>query len=389
MSEGQRALAEMGQLETILKYNAPSKPIEELTKIVEDMEATMIEENDGVLPIFNVYEGVDRSIFKGDFALTNAAERQQALTGKTWGAADAWSRGLAGTIGYIAASAVDVGLAAFGAGIIIRGNMLDKAWTLAIARADHVLNRSIAGKYATAEAALQAETAANNAQMAAAKKVSAFECRWGGVPTGLFTAAIAIAVVILGSYGISSWVKYYEHDYLAIPNTLIDVKETDVGDKYIKYTAAKVFGAEEETNADFNAFEGKEWNALYYTKDATAGNCLTSSFVFRTNSSTVARRHQGISMFGEDVAFNLNSHVYNSKALGAYLTVRYSTAKKAAVDMPTVVGSMLLPGAYYAITALAGVGAGMGGMALLQKYTKKKKEEEVPAEEPAAKTDGE
>jgi hypothetical protein len=203
----------------------------------------------------------------------------------------------------------------------------------------------------------------------------------------LFTAAIAVAIVILGTYGISSWIKYYEHDYLAIPNTLIDVKETDVGDKYIKYTAAKVLGADEETNADFNAFEGKEWNALYYTKDATAGNCLTPNFVSRSNSSTVAKRHQGISMFGEDVAFNLNSHVYNKNAAGIYLTVRYSNAKKAAVDMPTVVGSMLLPGAYYAITALAGVGAGMGGMALLQKYTKKKKEDVV--EEPSATTDGE
>ena len=384
MSHGQRALAEMGQLETILKYNAPSKPIEELTEIVEDMEATMKEGNNGVLPIFNVYEGVDRSIFKGDFALTNAAERQQALTGKTWGAADAWSRGLAGTIGYIAASAVDVGLAAFGAGIIIRGKMLEKAEYLAIARADRVLAKSIGGKYATADAALKAETAANNAQAAAAKKFSAFECRWEGVPTGLFTAAIAIAVVILGSYGISSWVKYYEHDYLAIPNTLIDVKETDVGDKYIKYTAAKVFGEEEETNADFNAFEGKEWNALYYTKDATAGNCLTPNFRHSTNSSTVARRHQGISMFGEDVAFNLNSHVYNGNALGAYLTVRYSTAKKAAVDMPTVVGS-IFGGAYYVLAAVGGAALGVGGMALFQ-HLKKKKGEVVTEE---ATTDGE
>ena len=378
MSHGQRALAEMGQLETILKYNAPSKPIEELTKIVEDMEAKMKEGNNGVLSIFNVYEGVDRSIFKGDFAFTNAAERQQALTGETWGAGDAWSRGIAGTIGYIAASAVDVGLAAFGAGIIIRGKMLEKAEYLAIARADHVLSKSIAGKYATTEAATKAELAAEKARAVAAKKFSAFECRWEGVPTGLFTAAIAIGIVILGSYCISSWVKYYEHDYLAIPNTLIDVKETDVGDKYIKYTAAKVFG-EEDMNADFNAFEGKEWNALYYTKDATAGNCLTPNFRYSTNSNTVARRHQGISMFGEDVAYNLNSHVYNSKALGAYLTVRYSTAKKAAVDMPTVVGSML-GGAYYALTAIVSAGLGVGGMALFQHLKNKKKEEVVPEE---------
>ena len=85
-------------------------------------------------------------------------------------------------------------------------------------------------------------------------------------------------------------------------------------------------------------------------------------------------------MFGEDVAFNLNSHVYNGNALGAYLTVRYSTAKKAAVDMPTVVGSMLT-GAYYVLTAVGGAGLGVGGMALFQHLKKKKKdEEEVVAE---------
>jgi hypothetical protein len=319
--------------------------------------------------------------------LTNAAERQQALTGETWSAGDAWSRGLAGTIGYIAASVVDVGLAAFGAGIIIRGNMLDKAFILADARAVHVLNKSVLGRYATAEAALKAEQAAESARYAAMKKLDAFEATWQGVPSGLFTAAIAIAIIILGSYGISSLVKYYNPDYVAIPNTIIDVKEMDTGDAYIKYSAAKVLnGEDDEQNADFNAYEGKEWNALYYTKDANAGKCLTPNFSHKTTSNTVARRHQGVSMFGEDVAFNLNSHVYNSKATDIYLSVRYSTAKKAAADMPTVVGSMLLNGAYYTITAVVGIGVGVGGVLFVQNLKKKKKLQE---EEPSQTTDGE
>ena len=129
-----------------------------------------------------------------------------------------------------------------------------------------------------------------------------------------------------------------------------------------------------EKNADFNAYEGKEWNALYYTKDATAGNCLTPKFVYKDNDATIARRHQGIAMFGETKAYNLNSHVYNDDAPGVYVTVRYSNTKKAAADMPAVIGSMFATGGLYALATLAGAGVGAGGTILLQKANKKKEE---------------
>ena len=175
-----------------------------------------------------------------------------------------------------------------------------------------------------------------------------------------------------GLAGISTWYNYYNPDYTVIPDTMIDVRETELGDKYVKFTAAKVFGDKDGRNADLNAYEGKEWNALYYTKDANAGKCLTPNFVYSDNNSAIARRHQGISMFGETKAFNLNSNVYSKKAPSVYVTMRYSTAKKAAADIPDVVGSML-GGAFYALAALGGIGVGVGATVLLQK-TKKKKE---------------
>lgn len=78
-------------------------------------------------------------------------------------------------------------------------------------------------------------------------------------------------------------------------------------------------------------------------------------------------------MFGETDAFNLNSHVYNDDAVGIYLTVRYSNTKKAAADLPDVVGSMISNGGYYALVAVAGVGGGMGIMAIAQMVIRKKK----------------
>ena len=86
-------------------------------------------------------------------------------------------------------------------------------------------------------------------------------------------------------------------------------------------------------------------------------------------------------MFGEAVAFNLNSHVYNDDAPSVYITIRYSTAKKAAADVPTVVGSMFASGAFYALTALGGAAVGAGAVFAVGAIKKKK---EVLNTEPSA-----
>ena len=364
---GQKALVAMGQLETVLKYNSPSKPIAELTETVENLEAEMKDEN-GNLPVYDVYEGVDREIFKGDFAMTTAAERQQALTGETWGFGDAASRSVGMTVGYILSSIVDLAMAGTAIGISVKHSSLTVAYNTAL---------EVYGAARGAEA-----VAATKAKNIACLNLYNFEYNscWLSIQTPLTIASIAFALILVGGYSIATWYNYYNPDYLEVPTTLIDVKETDSGDKYVKYSAAKVYDGEEGQDvADFNAYEGKEWVALYYTKDANAGNCLTPNFVYRENNATVSKRHQGISMFGEDKAFNLNSHVYNKDAVGIYLTVRYSTTKKAAADMPSVVGSML-GGAYYVLTAIGGAGLGVGGMALFQNFKKKKKEETVQEE---------
>ena len=374
---GQKALVEMGQLETVLKYNSPSKPIAELTKMVEDVEEGLKDEN-GNLNVFDVYMGVDREIFKGDFAMTTAAERQQALTGETWDWGDAASRSLGMVIGYIVSGVVDLTMAGMAVGIAVKASALKAAANTLIPTMKGITSQS-GGLFAIETVWIKdkaAETAFAN-----------FTAKWGAIQTPLTVASIAFALILAGGYGIATWYNRYNPDYLEVPNTLLDVKETDLGDKYVKYTAAKVHNGEEgQEVADFNAYEGKEWIALYYTKDANAGNCLTPNFVYRENNNTVSKRHQGVSMFGESNAFNLNSHVYNKDATGIYLSVRYSTTKKAAADMPTVVGSML-GSAYYVLTAVGGAGLGVGGMALFQRLKKKKKNEE--AQEEVMTTEGE
>ena len=350
-SEGQKALINMGAFEFVLKYATPSDTVEALNKMLDEQEKKLMDE-DGNIRQIDVYIGVDRSVFKGNFAMTNAAERQQALTGKTWDmdSANEASRGF-----YIASLALACcDLVAWFSCAYTAGSLPADASVTALTYTEKVSIElhMIRGT----ETVTRSTTYVNTSGI-------------------LFWSAVGIAIVAAGLAGISTWYNYYNPDYTVIPDTMIDVRETDLGDKYVKYTVAKVFGDEEGRNADLNAYEGKEWNALYYTKDATAGKCLTPGFVYSDNNSAVTRRHQGISMFGETEAFNLNSNVYSKNAPGVYVSVRYSTAKKAAADMPDVVGSML-DGAFYTLAAVCGIGVGVGSTLLIQKKTKKKEKSE-------------
>ena len=354
-SDGQKALIELGQIETVLMYNSPTKPISEMNALLDEAEKQLMDENGTLHPI-DVYVGVDRSIFRGTFAMTNAAERRQASTGETW----------------------DISKAAQPTALLIVSYVIAGLGATAACAGLGILSVALFYKISAVVTSLLASSSLNLIQSSVwGLSYDVYMAMWSSTAYGLFAIAAAAAIVAAGIASIAIWYNYYNPDYTEIPNTMIDVREGDLGDQYVKYTAAKVFedGKLSEKNADFNAYEGKEWNALYYTKDANAGNCLTPNFVFSDSSSAVARRHQGVSMFGETNAFNLNSHVYSSNAKGAYLTVRYSTAKKAAADMPGVVGSMFSEGAFYAITALAGVCVGAGGTVLLQNSKKKKKTE--------------
>ena len=359
LTKGQMTLVKMGQLETILKYGAPSASPEELNQVLDEYIAEVNQEQNNIFSKgIDVYVGVDRSIFRGSLAMTTAADRQQALSGETWDISKATDNGV------MEAAKVLAIIGTVSAGIAASFGITAAVWKGLIV-------------------GLKAITIRSTTAVLWDVGLDGFMYFWMPWAYQVFLPVAAGLLLIAGGMaGISTWYNYYNPDYLEIPNTMIDVRETDLGDKYVKYTAAKVFedGKLSEKNADFNAYEGKEWNALYYTKDATAGNCLTPNFVFKENDSTIARRHQGVAMFGEVEAFNLNSHVYNANAKGAYLTVRYSTAKKAAADMPTVVGSMFATGALYTLTALAGAGAGVGGTLLVQKAKKKKSEANEPEE---------
>ena len=370
MTEGQVALFELGFLNVVLQYASPSKSIEELTAMLDEGEKDFTDEN-GNVKTFSVYLGVDRSIFEGDFAYTTAADRQQAITGHEAKFDEAASEAMP-AIALVSTFAAGLALMATEAVckfLFIKVATSLQAFVLehgfmtafnAIGKVILITKRLFLTKFATVSNGVTTSWYIGNITY--------------GLGAGLIAIAIA-GVMFHDVYG------YYNPNYLPVPNAMVDVRETDAGDKYIKYTAAKVLedGRLTEKNADFNAYAGKEWNALYYTKDSNAGNCLLANFSFSDSNNTVARRYQGVSMFGETKAFNLNSHVYNHSAKGSYLTIRYSTTQKSDVEgIPTVVGSMFANGVLYTLTAIGGAAVGAGATFGIISY--KKKKNETPAE---------
>ena len=74
LNEGQVAMTKVSHFYDVVRYSMSDYPEEELIEAVEELEAIY-----SVTP-FDVYNGVDRSIFRGTFALTSAAYRADAYT---------------------------------------------------------------------------------------------------------------------------------------------------------------------------------------------------------------------------------------------------------------------------------------------------------------------
>ena len=77
--------------------------------------------------------------------------------------------------------------------------------------------------------------------------------------------------------------------------------------------------------ADLNNWEGKEWNALYVSKDTKAGSPIVADDVGKIftvkkgGDPNVPRGYEPLTKFGENVPANTNDHAYKDKENGIYL----------------------------------------------------------------------
>ena len=175
------------------------------------------------------------------------------------------------------------------------------------------------------------------------------------------------------SYG-SQIHSYYNPEYKDIPTAMVDLVQTEDGDRYIKYDAATMATLNDKKGydaADLNAFEGQRWNALYFTKSYEAGKpLLADNFVVSNNNNKAASGYTPVHRFGEVVCYNLNKYTYGFTP-SIYLSVKQSKNDKSAVaDVPQVVGSMFGTGFIFlagGVGAVAGIGGTLGTLELMKK----------------------
>lgn len=382
MTPGQRALTDDGQFISVLLYDAVDLPQEEIDEKLNSMESEAL--------VQSVYLGTDLELFEGSFAVTEGAIHREKATGTTW---------LAGVIGkdltlafsYIftaaglgltlvstiylvdAISSLPDAANAAGAGEVISANphfdtwnwiyespnagydQLDKILDVSDDLLDSSMNNSVLSTSSTASSA-------------GSSGASALIAPSLGLAAGVLLMALSI-------YQVTLIENYYKVEYTDIPLNMVENVTTENGDRYILYHAVNSFYSEDgeikERAGDTNGYAGQQWNAIYYTKNYEAGKCMLATADWPTNAADFGK-YAPVHPFGEpDVCYNLNDFSFdNNKEI--YLAFRTSNEKKAAdTSVPTIVGSIFSYGSL-ALSAVAGMGIGMGIMALVSKKKKEK-----------------
>ncbi len=430
LNAGQTAMAKVGHYADVVRYSMPIMGTEEIDAELDRLEEIYEDEP------FNVYEGVDRTIYDGAFAMTNEAYRADASTGT----------GLASLL-YSGPHLTFRIMGGVGAAFLIGGcvsryfdvashkaafqTLLDSSQTaiqnavdgvataassstsLYATNADmvnslfstffrHKVNTvtSFSDRLALLEnAAKQAGnpfhisstdvTAINDLsrQVADAKAGATPVATSAPLTMGTATLfAVGGALMLMSAFSlVGGLIEYYSPAYAAVPRAMVDVIDTKDGDRYIKYDV--VYEAEPEDDGayapgDLNAFEGYRWNALYYTKSYEAGKpLLADEFKVSNRSNKPSDGYMPVHRFGETVCHDLNKYTYDDDT-SIYLSVKQSEhQKKAVADVPEVVGSVFGTG-FLVLAGGVGVIVGIGGTVATQVLVGKKRSKVGTEEDP-------
>jgi hypothetical protein len=159
---------------------------------------------------------------------------------------------------------------------------------------------------------------------------------------------------------------------------MVDTVETVNGNRYVNYQVVNALYKDGdktvEKPGDTNGYDGKQWNALYFTKNYEAGKCMTANGYFIDSESNFGK-YTPVAKFGSDTCYDLNA--FNDDENGEQIYIAFSNSNKkktAETSVPTVIGSIFSSGGAIAISGVAGMGIGMALMAVIKR--KKQKPEE-------------
>ena len=366
MTEGQRAMAVSGQVHSVLVYNAVEMSDEELEAELTELEETYDPKS--------VYFGTDMNLLEGAVAVTSDAIREEAASGNQWFAC--FTGNMAGDISI--SSLIGVG------GVALTGvsvHFLMKQYT-----ASHsVMTAKDADSIATLQRMMKnLEFNNSNAVMKVENYAQRIDKLQGQIDainakyqvstsTVVFSSlgvAVGLAMIAFSIYSIVQIVDKYNPKYTKIPSNMVDTVSTSNGNRFINYTVVNSIYKDGDKTAekpgDTNGYDGKQWNAIYYTKSYEAGKCMTATGYFIDSASNFGK-YTPVAAFGTKNCYDLNSFNDNESTENIYVAFGNSSNKKTAeTSVPTVVGSIFAYGGI-AISGVAGMGLGMCIMSLIKR----------------------
>jgi hypothetical protein len=327
LTKGQRAC-----LDFLPMYQIVSLGINNDDSVKKALEKVKIDSLDeGVV---SIYDGVDRSVFTNEVAMTGEAYNLQNSSDKD--ASDNWFTGgvsTAAKVMYLAFGVTTVATVAS----FVASNFFAKSSESVISTRDTLVaiddmnDEIVDGLYAmTGDTETDLESAAINSKVGEARA-------WSKVfnYAGIAMAAISIILLTISVWKTYTDLKaYYNTELTPIPMHMVNQGVDENDEKVFTYYTAVNCNREDanmvtdrtsvlENFGDINGDVGKEWVALYTTKDKSAGNPITADFVVQYGSSNIPGDDTPLSMFGESVAQNLTNekagYTYSNDKGGIYL----------------------------------------------------------------------
>ena len=387
-TEAERILMEYHSLYEVLLYDVLELCGEELEAALQELEAE-------VDPL-SVYHGVQNDLVSGTIGVTGDAETYSNASGKSFFGIYANDETQVGSIVFTVMGAAGFASAVGGmAYLAAKFSAIDSANQViriplqeALDAATKSYTESVNSYNALFELSLESPNynfsdnltkLYDNMVDCQTEVTKATQALDDAVYQHMSTGQILLGggLILAGAVmmGISIWqleslYSKYEVSYTDIPDNMVDVVSYDDGDRFVNYKNVPAYYYEDDKlqtrENDLNAYNGRQWVSLYYTKNYKAGYCLTSSpDLIATEAGKTG--YTSVHLFGRSDGYNTNSYCNRENADEVYLAFKYSTNQKSAVtDVPEIIGSLFNVGSI-AISALVGFFAGVVLMASVNK----------------------
>ena len=310
LSEGQRSMMELTDMSTLIQAalirSTAGEDRSKLDDSVETAQKTISE-----VEVVSVYDGVDRSMYDDEAAMTSQATANMSVDSKSQ---EEIENSKAWLYGCVVATGVTSLLAA---GCAIASKMFSNTSRASLNVVENTFRTSKMMEFNSFQSNMRNSNAAKvcSGRLACFAKVMAF------------VAVITLVVSAIQFY--RTMINEYNTKQLPIPKILVDYDVEGSSGRNVVYHVVKWNRTRNDgraDRADLNGDAGREWLALYTTTDEAMGEpILADSIVAKTGDAggdkTPGIDYKPLSMFGRESVQNLvdEEYSYRNKVGGIYL----------------------------------------------------------------------